>query len=179
MKTNNSIMKSKETFLSPIILVLVLLFNIFSCYSKSLTEADLRDAKLGNHDTVKVSEDIIGTNHDSIFSVVDNPPKYPGGIDGLINYLKENLKYPQIAVENKVSGKVLVGFVVDKQGNITKTEILNNIGSKCDSKKCRKACKELEKEALRVVKGMPKWTPGFKDGKPVNVQYTLPVSFRY
>ncbi len=62
MKTNNSIMKSKGTFLSPIILVLVLLFNIFSCYSKSLTEADLRDAKLGNHDTVKVSEDIIGTN---------------------------------------------------------------------------------------------------------------------
>lgn len=84
----------------------------------------------------------------------------------LIKFLQENVKYPEDAAKNKIQGRVLVQFVVDKEGNIKDPAILQG------------AYPSLDAEALRVVKLMPRWTPGYQDGQPVNVQYALPIVFK-
>ena len=100
------------------------------------------------------------------FSVVENNPEFPGGEDALYKYLAENIRYPEQAKKEKVQGRVFVRFVVDKDGSVVKSEVLRGIGNGCDE------------EALRVVNAMPKWTPGKQRGKPVNVQYVIPVNFK-
>lgn len=97
---------------------------------------------------------------------VQKQPAFPGGENALLKYLGENLKYPAIAMENDVQGVVVIRFIVEKDGRINYPEILRGIGNGC------------EQEALRVVRAMPKWEPGLKDGKPVRVQFTLPVRFK-
>ena len=92
-------------------------------------------------------------------------PQFPGGRGVLMKYLAANIKYPASAVKNKKEGRVIVTFIVQKDGSITHAKIAKSIDP------------ELDAEALRVVKGMPKWTPGTQNGKPVNVKYTLPVKF--
>jgi len=100
-----------------------------------------------------------------VFMVVEEMPEYPGGIEGLKNYIQKNVQYPEQAKKNKVEGKVFVSFVIDNKGNVT------------DAKVVRAVNPELDKEALRVVKGMKKWTPGKQKGKTVKVQYTIPIQF--
>ncbi len=100
-----------------------------------------------------------------IFTVVENDPEFPGGMDALYKYLRENIKYPQLARENNITGKVYVTFVVERDGSIAQPRVLKDIGGGCGA------------EAIRVVKSMPKWTPGKQRGKAVRVQFNLPVSF--
>ena len=92
-------------------------------------------------------------------------PQFPGGREVLLKYLAANIKYPASAVKAKKQGRVIVTFIVQKDGSITHAKIVRSIDP------------ELDAEALRVVKGMPKWTPGTQNGKPVNVKYTVPVKF--
>ena len=92
-------------------------------------------------------------------------PQFPGGQLMLMKYLADNIKYSASAVKNKKEGRVIVTFIVQKNGSITHAKIVGSIDP------------ELDAEALRVVKGMPKWTPGTQFGKPVSVKYTLPVKF--
>ena len=92
-------------------------------------------------------------------------PYFPGGQELMQKYLADNIKYPASAVKTKKQGRVIVTFIVQKDGSITHAKIVRSIDS------------ELDAEALRVVKGMPKWTPGTQFGKPVSVKYTLPVKF--
>lgn len=92
-------------------------------------------------------------------------PYFPGGQELMQKYLADNIKYPASAVKAKKQGRVIVTFIVQKDGSITHAKIVRSIDS------------ELDAEALRVVKGMPKWTPGTQFGKPVSVKYTLPVKF--
>lgn len=92
-------------------------------------------------------------------------PQFPGGREVLLKYLVANIKYPASAVKAKKQGRVIVTFIVQKDGSITHAKIAKSIDP------------ELDAEALRVVKGMPKWTPGTQNGKPVNVKYTVPVKF--
>lgn len=92
-------------------------------------------------------------------------PQFPGGREVLLKYLAVNIKYPASAVKAKKQGRVIVTFIVQKDGSITHAKIARSIDP------------ELDAEALRVVKGMPKWTPGTQLGKPVSVKYTLPVKF--
>lgn len=92
-------------------------------------------------------------------------PQFPGGQLMLMKYLADNIKYSASAVKNKKEGRVIVTFIVQKNGSITHAKIVRSIDP------------ELDAEALRVVKGMPKWTPGTQFGKPVSVKYTLPVKF--
>lgn len=92
-------------------------------------------------------------------------PQFPGGREVLLKYLAANIKYPASAVKAKKQGRVIVTFIVQKDGSITHAKIAKSIDP------------ELDAEALRVVKGMPKWTPGTQNGKPVNVKYTVPVKF--
>ncbi|MCR4658914.1 MAG: energy transducer TonB [Bacteroidales bacterium] len=111
---------------------------------------------------VEEEEEVV---EEEIFTVVENDPEFPGGMEALYKYLRESIKYPQIAKENNITGRVFVTFVVEKDGSIANPRILRDIGGGCGA------------EAIRVVKAMPKWTPGKQRGKPVRVQFNLPVSF--
>jgi len=100
-----------------------------------------------------------------IFTVVENDPEFPGGMEALYKYLAQNIKYPQLARDNNITGRVYVTFVVERDGSITGCRVLRDIGGGCGQ------------EAIRVVKSMPKWTPGKQRGKAVRVQFNLPVNF--
>ena len=101
------------------------------------------------------------------FAFVEQMPEFIGGEDAFIQYLQENIKYPEYAKENKISGTVQVEFIVNEDGSISNTKIVKGIKGGCDE------------EALRVVKKMPKWKPGKQNGKFVRVYYTVPITFRY
>ncbi|MBX2893021.1 MAG: TonB family protein [Saprospiraceae bacterium] len=97
---------------------------------------------------------------------VQKPPTFPGGEQDLLRYLAENIKYPALAREAGIEGTVALSFVVNKDGSVTDVSILKDIGGGCG------------KEAVRVVKSMPRWAPGEANGHPVKVRFTLPVRFR-
>ncbi len=101
-----------------------------------------------------------------IFQVVEKMPSFPGGDSQLFKFLNENVKYPVIAQENGVQGRVICQFVVNRDGSIVDVEVVRSVDA------------SLDKEAIRVIKSMPKWSPGQQRGKPVRVKYTLPVNFR-
>ena len=101
-----------------------------------------------------------------IFQVVENMPEFPGGTQALLQYLKKNIKYPTICQEQGIQGRVVVQFVVNKDGSIVDPEVIKPVNP------------YLDKEALRVVSTMPKWKPGEQRGKPVRVKFTLPVQFK-
>lgn len=102
---------------------------------------------------------------EEIFQIVEENPEFPGGQTALHKFLFENIKYPVIANESGIQGMVYVTFVVEKDGSITDVRVLRGIGGGCDE------------EAVRVVKTMPKWKVGKQRGKPVRVQFNLPVRF--
>ena len=103
----------------------------------------------------------------TIFEVVEQMPEFPnGGMAGLMQYLSKNIKYPTIAQENGTQGRVTVQFMVNKDGSIVDAKVLRGVDP------------YLDKEAVRVIMGMPKWKPGMQRGKPVRVKYTVPVMFR-
>lgn len=105
-------------------------------------------------------------NNEPTFKVVDEMPKFPGGQEGLMRYLARNIKYPVMAQQNKEQGKVLVQIVIGKDGNVSNIKILKG------------ASAWLDAEAIRVVRGMPKWEPGKQNGQAVAVEYTFPITFR-
>lgn len=112
---------------------------------------------------VAVEEEV---EEQTIFEVVEKMPEFPGGMPALMQYLQKNIKYPQIAQENGTQGRVTVQFVVNKDGSIVDPHVLRGVDP------------YLDKEALRVISGMPKWKPGEQRGEPVRVKYTVPVNFR-
>ena len=97
--------------------------------------------------------------------IAEDEPVFPGGMEAMYKFLEDNIKYPQLALENNIQGRVYVSFVVEKDGSISNPILLRDIGGGCGQ------------EAIRVVKMMPKWTPGMQSGKPVPVQFNLPVNF--
>lgn len=105
-------------------------------------------------------------NRNSVYDVVEQMPSFPGGISGLRTYLNQNIRYPAEAQENCVQGRVVVSFVVGKDGHISDVTVLRSVDP------------SLDKEAIRVVRNMPRWTPGKQGGEPVRVRYNVPVSFR-
>lgn len=101
-----------------------------------------------------------------VFEVVEQMPSFPGGAGALMQYLGSNIKYPVVAEENGVQGRVVCTFVVEKDGSITDVRVVKSVDP------------SLDKEAVRVVKGMPRWIPGKQNGAAVRVKYTVPVTFR-
>lgn len=110
----------------------------------------------------------VGNSKDDgrVFDVVEEQPRYPGGTNALMTYLRDNIKYPAEAAKAGIQGKVIVQFVVGKDGTVRDVKPIRNISP------------ELDAEAVRVVAAMPKWVPGYQRGEAVNVRYTLPVNFR-
>ena len=125
---------------------------------------DFDEVKNEEKPDVKVEEEQ-EVEEQKIFTVVENDPEFPGGMDALYKYLAENIKYPKLAQENGITGKVYLTFVVERDGSITDIKTLRDIGGGCAA------------EAIRVVKSMPKWKPGKQRGKAVRVQLNLPVNF--
>jgi len=103
---------------------------------------------------------------DTPFQVVEDQPEFPGGTAALMEYLRKNIKYPSICRENNIQGKVIVTFIVNKDGSIVEPEVIKAVNP------------SLDKEALRVISGMPNWKPGMQRGKAVRVRYSVPVNFR-
>ena len=102
-----------------------------------------------------------------VFVVVEEMPKFKGGESAMMEFLMMNMKYPQTAVKAKQQGRVIVGFIVRKDGTVSDVHITRSVGYDV-----------LDKEAMRVVKSMPAWEPGKQNGKPVNVKYNVPITFR-
>ena len=101
-----------------------------------------------------------------VFDVVEEMPQFPGGQAALLEYLAKNIKYPVVAEENGVQGRVIVTFVVERDGSITDVKVVKSVDP------------SLDKEAARVVKSMPHWIPGKQNGSAVRVKYTVPVTFK-
>lgn len=93
-------------------------------------------------------------------------PQFPGGDEALMNFIRENLKYPMKAAENGIEGRVYIRFVIDRVGSVTDVTVIRSLDSYCD------------KEAVRVVKMMPNWTPGKQNGKTIPVYFTLPIVYK-
>ena len=103
---------------------------------------------------------------EEIFLSVEENPEFPGGPAKLLEYVQKNLKYPMMARESDIQGRVFVNFVVEKDGSISNVKVLRGIGGGCDE------------EAVRVVQSLPKFKPGKQRGNPVRVSYTLPIVFK-
>ena len=115
---------------------------------------------------IKDATDVKMVNNDSIYQMVEVMPEFPGGTAKMMDYLSKNIKYPEEAKEKGISGRVFLSFVIEKDGAVSDVKVAKGIGKECDD------------EALRVVKAMPKWKPGLQKGKPVRVNYMLPIFFK-
>lgn len=109
---------------------------------------------------------VIEEDTEVVFMVVESMPGFPGGDAALFKYLSDNIKYPVIAQESGIQGRVICQFVVNRDGSIVDIEVVRGVD------------RSLDAEAMRVIAGMPKWSPGKQRGKAVRVKYTLPVNFR-
>lgn len=104
--------------------------------------------------------------NDMEYCIVEMMPQYPGGLAAMLKYIRENIKYPEQAMKERIQGRVTVSFIIEKDGSIS------------DVKAVRSVHPLLDKEAVRMVKSMPKWSPGKNNGKPVRVRFNLPVMFK-
>jgi TonB family protein len=110
--------------------------------------------------------DLATYEEDTVYQIVEQMPQYTGGEQAMMKYVAENIKYPQAAKDKNISGRVFVGFVIEKDGSVSNVKVVRGIGGGCDE------------EAARVIKEMPKWKPGMQKGKPVRVNYMMPIFFK-
>lgn len=144
----------------------LLLAGNISCSSEATKTDDVKEnaaTEKANEAEVIVQEP---ATKDEAFAVVEQMPEFPGGMKELMTYLKDNIKYPKAAQDKKVQGRVIVQFVVEKDGTPTEFNVVRSVDP------------DLDAEALRVLGGMPKWKPGMQKGQVVRVKYTVPVAFR-
>jgi len=124
-------------------------------------ELEIEDTESDEDEMIEIEEE----SDDEFFMVVENMPEFPGGDLGLMKYIQKNVKYPPIAKEYNITGKVYVSFIVDKSGAVTNVKIVRGVD------------KNLDGEALRVVKSLPRYKPGKQRGKAVRVMFTIPINF--
>ena len=115
--------------------------------------------------TASAQKTVVSQKNEKVFDVAEQMPEYPGGMQALYEFLKENIKYPEDAKKQKVEGRVIATFVVETDGSISNVEVVKH------------AFPSLDAEAVSVIQAMPKWTPGKQSGKVVRVKYTVPVNF--
>lgn len=123
---------------------------------------------MGRADDTLIANDIqrMTSTDDDVYEVVEKMPAFPGGMAELMKYLRSNVRYPVEAHKAGIQGRVVVSFVVNKDGTVKDAKIVRSVD------------KSIDAEALRVISAMPKWQPGYQDGKAVSVRYTVPVTFR-
>lgn len=117
-------------------------------------------------ETTTAPTDSLSLPTDSVFEVAEVMPEFPGGTQALFKFISGNLKYPQNAIDGQIEGRVVLQFVVDKAGKVGNIRVVRSIDP------------ALDQAAIDVVRALPDWKPGMQKGQPVNVRYTLPVSFK-
>ena len=122
-------------------------------------------AAIASPNNIMVQETTPNNEDDKIFDIVEQMPSFPGGLSALQTWLASNITYPAQAVENGIQGRVIVAFIVERDGTIMNVRVTKSVAP------------SLDKEAVRVVKSMPKWIPGTQNGEPVRVKYCVPVVF--
>jgi len=133
----------------------------------AISIADVKgNDEAGGKDIADVKQAVTQEVAEKVWDVIEQMPQFPGGDIELLKYIKNNLNYPPIAAENGVQGKVTLRFVVSKSGSVDKVEVVRSLDTACD------------KEAVRVVKSLPKFIPGKQNGANVSVWYTLPITFK-
>ena len=132
----------------------------------SISLADVKGSATGTVDIADVKANVTQEVDEKVYTVIEQMPQFPGGESELLGYISKNLKYPVIAQENGIQGKVIVRFVVTKNGSVDKVEVVRQLDPACD------------KEAMRVIRSLPKFIPGKQNGVNVSVWYTLPITFK-
>ncbi len=144
----------------------LLALMIQSCDFSAKEEQEVAVAQEMPAESPKMTENLPAEDtQDDVFPVVEVMPVYPGGKEAMVKYLSENIHYPEAAKTKGTQGRVFVNFVVEKDGSVSNVKLLRGIGDGCDE------------EAIRVVAGMPAWTPGTQRGEAVRVSYNLPIKF--
>lgn len=132
-------------------------------------ELEIEDVEADQESEVEIQEvyeEAEEYSDEQVFVVVEDMPQFPGGTKALNKFINKTVRYPAIAQENGITGRVFVGFVIDRDGSVTQVRVLRPVDP------------ALDKEAIRVIKAMPKWKPGKQRGKPVRVSYTVPINFQ-
>ena len=124
-------------------------------------EIEIEDTESDEDEVIEIEED----DDEEFFMVVENMPEFPGGDLGLMKYIQKHVRYPAIAKEYNITGKVYVSFIVDRSGSVTNVKVVRGVD------------KNLDAEAVRVVKSLPKYKPGKQRGKAVRVMFTIPINF--
>ncbi|MEI6752585.1 MAG: energy transducer TonB [Paludibacter sp.] len=133
----------------------------------AISVADVKGNDEANgKDIADIKQAVTQDEVETVYQVIEQMPQFPGGDQELLNYINKNIKYPVIAQENGISGKVILRFVVSKTGAVDRVEVVRSLDPACD------------KEAIRVVKSLPKFIPGKQNGVNVSVWYTLPVTYK-
>ena len=132
----------------------------------SISIADVKGNDEKGMDIADIKQNVTQVVEEKVWDVIEQMPQFPGGEMELMKFLGNNIKYPVIAQENGIEGRVIIGFIVSKTGLISDVTVLRSLDPSCD------------REAVRVVKTLPKWIPGKQNGENVNVRYTLPVAFK-
>ncbi len=146
-------------------ILITVVFMSFVLMLNAQTQDSTRSLDKAKTQSGKNSEYPIEVVEENVFFVVVVAPEFPGGKEALLIYLGENILYPQLARESNIQGTVFVTFIVEPDGSLSKVKVMRGIGGGCDE------------EAVRVVQAMPNWIPGTQRGKPVRVQFNLPVRF--
>ena len=115
---------------------------------------------------MKTKQVIEQSESDKVFEVVDEMPSFPGGQGAMYDFMEKNIKYPKVAEDNGIQGRVILTLIVKKDGSLSDVRVAKSVDP------------ALDKEAVRLVESMPKWNPGIEKGQYVNVKFTLPVTFR-
>ncbi len=165
-RRTSEIGKAKYLLFAPLAGALLMVSNIESV-AREIGEQIPEVAEVQQKAEAKASDATApaDTTKNVVYDITETLPQFPGGQGVMMKYLAANIKYPASAVKAKKQGRVIVSFVIQKDGSVTNARIVRSVDP------------ELDAEALRIVKAMPNWTPGTQDGKPVNVRYTIPVVF--
>lgn len=143
--------------------------NIIAIFSLCICISSMVLAQTNHEEILPPAEKNVGGSEekDAPLVSVEQMPKFPGGEAAMFKYIGDNVKYPKAAQKAGIAGIVYVYFIVDRKGNVTNAEVKRGV----------KGGEELNEEALRVIKEMPQWEPGYQNAKPVSVALTLPIRF--
>lgn len=161
-KSGSSLLKNwiKVGLVMPFVLIAVMLQSCFNNAEEESVSKEPVDTEIKT-----VIEEKTVTTSDTLFTVVEVMPEFPGGSESMMKFIKDNISYPVEAKEKGIEGRVFVNFVIETDGSVSNAQILRGIGGGCDE------------EAVRVVAKMPKWTPGYQRGQAVRVSFNMPILF--
>ena len=154
----------KKTLLSSMIIILMGLLG--ACSSNTSDKTSLPEQSVSENETATPVAIEVPDTLGKTYDAVEVMSEFPGGTEALLSFIKDNLEYPQKAIDEQTEGRVIIRFVVNSNGEISDPTILKGIN------------KNLDQAAIDVINKLPRWKPGQQDGQPVSVQFTLPIVFK-